>query len=148
MASEHFSERLPTTIFHRLLDLIPDLMSLEGAAKSISDGYMDLSVDLLGKTPERIVIALSHYYRHPSGDLIPDPDMEIAIFPAEEKAEALSYQDGYVYRAVDACDGDRRCRRDLNIFLAQWLSNLISQGHHVRAISCTSQINSSGAVVQ
>ena len=43
--------------------------------------------------------SLAHYYKQ-GGDLIPDPDMEIKVFPEFEMAEALTYQDSFGYRKV------------------------------------------------
>lgn len=125
---------LHNRIYHKLLDVVPDLLTIEGAGKSVVENYMDLSLDVLERTPTKIVIALSHYYRHPSGDVIPDPDMVVAVFPAEERAEALSYQDLYSYQEVYSPDMGRanlRAKRSLNGFLNTWLRNLIIQGHQV-----------------
>lgn len=131
MAKADSNDKIEADIFHKLLDVIPDLMTIENAGKSRVEGYMDLGFDLLYRSPERLVIALSHYYRHPSGDMIADPDMEIAVFIKREQAEALTYQDSFGFRAVAGGDGecDKHCQRDLNRFLSRWLNNLITQGH-------------------
>lgn len=134
MATANSNENLETANFHKLLDVIPDLMTLEEAGKSKRDGYMDLGLDVLYRSPDKLVIALSHYYLHPSGDMIPDPDMEMVVYPRQEKVAALSYQDMYGYQSVDNPEGERdtRCQQDLNKFLSQWLSNLIVQGHRIQ----------------
>lgn len=134
MATKHSSRETPARIFHKLLDVVPDLMTIEGGGKSKVEGYMDLGLDILFRSPEKLVIALSHYYKHPSGDMIPDPDMEIAVFPKLEHAEALAYQDFFGYQSVKDFDGpdSERRQRLLNQFLSQWLSNLIMQGHCIR----------------
>lgn len=99
---------------------------------------MKLGVDILHKDDERIVLALSHYYKHPSGDMIPDPDMTLQVLRGTETAEALSYQDMFRYDVVypdsDAFSGvfktvNPTAKKSLNAFLAQWLLNLINQGH-------------------
>ena len=127
------SEKIETQIFHKLLDVVPDLMTIQEAGRSKSDGYMDLGLDVLVRSPDRLVIALSHYYLHPSGDMIPDPDMEIEVFLKHERAQALTYQDAFGYQSIDNVEGkrDRSCQRDLNKFLSQWLTNLIIQGHQI-----------------
>lgn len=134
MGKTYCNEKIETEIYHKLLDVVPDLMTIEESGKSKADGYMDLSLDILSRCPDRLIIALSHYYRHPSGDLIPDPDMEIAVFPQKELAEAMTYQDSFGFWAVANYEGEaqRKCLRDLNLFLSQWLTNLIVQGHHVQ----------------
>jgi len=133
MAIVNASEKIQTMIFYKLLDVVPDLLSIEEAGKSKRAGYMDLGFDVLYRSPEKLVIALSHYYRHPSGDMIPDPDMEIAVFIKQEYAEALSFQDAFGYQSVgsdESCHCNSR-QRGMNRFLSEWLSNLIIQGHRV-----------------
>jgi len=133
MAKVDSSEKMETQIFHKLLDVVPDLMTIQEAGRSKSDGYMDLGLDILYHSPERLVIALSHYYLHPSGDMIPDPDMVLEVFLKHERAQALTYQDAYGYQSIDNVEGkrNRSCQRDLNKFLSQWLTNLINQGHQI-----------------
>ena len=118
--------------YKKLLHLIPDLetASLE-ARKLKADGFMDLNIDMLYKEEDHTVMALSHYYKHPSGDMIADPDMEIAVYPERKMVEALSYQDFFGYRRVYPEPGkiNPRAKKELNSFLGQWLSNLKSQGH-------------------
>jgi len=134
------SRDIYTRMFHKLLDVIPDLLTIEESGKSKVDGFMDLNLDIIHRRPDRIIIALSHYYKHPSGDMIADPDMELAVYPLQEKAEALAYQDCWGYRRVNGEDGitvDVRAKRELNSFLNQWLTNLINQGHCIKAEATT-----------
>lgn len=135
MATANSNDKITADIYHKLLDVIPDLLTIEEAGKSKVEGLMDLGFDVLHRTPERLLIALHHYYLHPSGDMIADPDMEIAVFPAKETATALSYQDCFGFRAAygSMAEGDQRSQRDMNRFLSQWLSNLIEQGHCIVA---------------
>ncbi len=123
-------------IYKKLLVVVPSLLTIEESGKSVVSGYMDLSLDILKRGSDKNIIALSHYYKHPSGDMVADPDMEVAVYPARNMAEALSYQDTYGYRTVYTNGGtmvDVRARRDLNEFLNQWLDNLIQQGHCITA---------------
>lgn len=135
MAAENTNRDVYTRIYHKLFDVIPDLLTIEEAGKSEVEGFMKLNLDVLHKRSSRIVIALSHYYRHPSGDMIPDPDMELVVYPGKEIAEALSYQDAFGYRRVygdDNATEDIKAKKELNAFLDQWLTNLIEQGHHIK----------------
>ncbi len=68
-------------IYVHLHKLIPSLPTIPTYAKSKVSGYMDLNLDLLEQTSDKSIIALSHYYKHPSGDMIADPDMLRAIHP-------------------------------------------------------------------
>ncbi len=136
MAETNSSGGLHHTIYRRLLVVVPDLQSIEGHGKSIVSADMDLNLDVMDRGPQRTVIALSHYYKHPSGDMIADPDMVVAVYPGRAMAEALSYQDAYGYREVysDGCTKvDVRAKRDQNQFLNTWLTSLIEQGHRIRS---------------
>ena len=118
--------------YKKLLQLLPDLGTEKFESRQLkAEGFMDLNIDLLMCEKHRIVLALSHYYKHPSGDLIADPDMEVAVYPDRQVAEALSYQDMFGYCVVYLEEGkvDLSAKKELNSFLGQWLSNLKAQGH-------------------
>ena len=120
-------------IYKRLEEILGDLEHLPESAKMKAKGYMDLNMDLLSQGKDKIVIALSHYYKHPSGDMIADPDMEIRIIPAMKSAEALAYQDTYGYKRVYWVDNGQKMyspseKKSQNSFLLFWLKNLKAQG--------------------
>ena len=81
-------------LFIKINSLIPDLDKIEpgDGIKLKSEGFMDLSVDVLHRTGDKTIIALAHHYKQ-NGDLVPDPDMEVALHHQLKMAEALSYQD-------------------------------------------------------
>ena len=121
-------------IFKKLQIIIPGLESIDQHGKSTVNGYMDLNLDVLHRGATKTIIALSHYFKHPSGDMIADPDMVLAVYSDKSMAEALSYKDSYGYKEVYSQGGamvDVRAKRELNQFLQQWLSNLIIQGHRI-----------------
>lgn len=135
MAAENNSRDIYARIYRKLIKVVPDMLTIEESGKSKVDGYMDLNLDILHKRSTRIIIALSHYYKQ-NGDMIPDPDMQIAVYPNLELAEALAYQDSFCYREVYSDDKgteDIKAKNELNAFLDQWLSNLIEQGHCIKA---------------
>lgn len=129
-------------IYERLYDklirvLPPEFITKKvEAGKSKVSGLMDLNYDYLREDKEgNPIIALSHYYKHPSGDMIADPDMEIRIFPDMGMAEAMTYQDSFGFRRVyheDDTKIDLKAKKELNTFLNSWLSNLIRQGHKIK----------------
>ena len=94
---------------------------------------MDLNFDLIEKSGNWVTFALSHYYQHPSDDLIADPDMCIRLDKKAKTVEALSYQDTYCYREVYSEVGavGVKVKMELNEFLVQWLRNLKEQGHKI-----------------
>jgi uncharacterized protein YqiB (DUF1249 family) len=124
-------------IYKKLYQIAPKLDGVEEgeALKLKSAGYMDLNIDVLYRDEAKntTTIALSHYYKHHSGDMIADPDMEVKIHHNLKMAEALSYQDSFGYRQVYPKEGfvDPAAKKDLNQFLNQWLNNIKMQGHQV-----------------
>lgn len=125
-------------IYHRnyqkLLKLVPTLYEIKSAAKLTAPGFMDLNVHIMHRHHKKLVIALSHYYQHSSGDLMPDPDMTIALYSAIQTAEVLMYEDCFGYRKVYSDDGmavSPSAKKELNSFLGQWLTNLLEQGHQL-----------------
>ena len=96
---------------------------------------MDLNLDVLIAAKGYRRIALSHYWRHDSGDMIADPDMELASIGIGKWPEALTYQDMWSYDEVySGPDGqaDRRHYLHCNAFLEKWLEALAEQGHLLR----------------
>lgn len=134
-------------IYSTLMQLIPDLLSLEiGEHRKSSPAkiFMPLNLDVLDKNESEITIALSHYYKHSSGDMIADPDMEIRVIPSMGAAEALSYQDYFGYRTVYLDEAKTlvniRTKNELNRFLEAWLTNIRHQGHDLTGLEpCASE---------
>lgn len=104
-------------------DLIPDAAQIENPP------YMKLSLDRLPQDRERTVIALAHNYIM-NGDVVPDPDMTMAIDRTNKTVEALTYQDISRYDVVYPEPGrySPGLKKSLNQFLDMWLKNLVSQG--------------------
>ena len=120
-------------IYKRLIRVIPNLYSIKESGKSEVPSFMDFNLDILHRKGDVLRIAISHYYKHPSGDMIPDPDMEILVNSKTETAEALTYQDIYGYQEVYSEDGscNQSLQRSLDEFLLMWLNNLYEQGHKI-----------------
>ena len=116
-------------IFKKLARIIGDLSHIPAYMKFEAHGFMDLGVDRLYGDKESVTIALSHYFKQ-NGDMVPDPDMEIRIYPAMKMAEALTYQDSFGYRMVYPTPDEvnLKAKKDLNVFLNQWLTNILGQG--------------------
>lgn len=135
MSKENTRRDIYTRIFQKMKKVVPELATIEESGKSVVPNYMDLNLDVLHKRSNRILIALSHYYKQ-NGDMVADPDMEVMVYPKLEIAEALSYHDSFSYRTIYSDDNgteDIKAKRELNAFLDQWLSNLIQQGHCIKA---------------
>ena len=121
------------TNFQKLMELCPDLTHLRSGSYRYSNapGFMKLNLDVLDRKGNILIVALSHYYKHPSGDMIPDPDMEIRLDLKMGTAEALTYRDSFLDQAVYPKPGSYypKLKKSLNEFLKQWLSNCRMQGH-------------------
>lgn len=122
--------------YEKLIGIFPDLENWsrdtwtnegEFAVKFSSGGgaMMDLNLDLLNWEESSMRIALSHYYRHSSGDMIPDPDMEVEVNLAEKTASALTYQDMFGYQSVEHDEvNSEMLGMQLDSFLGDWLNNI------------------------
>ncbi len=121
---------MATEIYKKLLQLIPDLNTKPEYRKSVVSGYMDLNFDLLSAKGCVITVALSHYYKHPSGDMIADPDIVMTVNLDNHLVEPVSYQDAMVYQQVYS-NGQRNdaLHNSLCEFIDQWLVNCLNQGH-------------------
>jgi len=120
-------------IYQKLERIIGNLSCIPHNIRFEAYGFMDLSVDKLYVDGQSVTIAMSHYFRQ-NGDMIPDPDMVIRIYPAMKMAEALTYQDCFGFRMVYPSPDqvNFRAKKDLNVFLNQWLSNILNQGFERR----------------
>ena len=117
------------TIYKKLEKLgITELVKYK---KLKSEGYMDLSIDILSDNEEEKHIAMAHNFIQ-NGDVMADPDMEIKIYKKTKMAEALTYQLSSlgIFQRVYPEPGKvyPKLKIQLNSFLDQWLTNLLSQG--------------------
>jgi len=130
------NKNIGTKIFEKLTELgvIKLLENGKTNSKSETSNFMPLSLDKIYSDESVTVIALSHYYKQ-NGDLMADPDMEIAIHK-NGKAEALTFQQdnfGIFQQVYDIFPSPKTVKPDLkkqlNDFLNQWLTNCIEQRH-------------------
>ena len=88
-----------------------------------SGGLMAFHVDRLQAT--RLSVAHNGIQ---NGDVMADPDVEITIYPERQEAEAHTFQNDYlgIYQEVyDEGKPNVKLQADLNIFLHDWLTNII-----------------------
>lgn len=116
--------------YNRFKRIVKEPEKLPGYVRLESSGFMPLGIEKLFNEGKKVIMALSHYYKHPSGDMIPDPDMEVRIDHEAGTMEALTFQDFFGYRRVYDQNGnpDPRTQKELNAFLGDWLRNLEYQG--------------------
>lgn len=126
----------PRTDYHIIYDRLQPILEALGDKDYVKlevKGYMPLSVDKLYCEKEGAIrISIAHNYMQ-NGDVCPDPDMEIRIYPDRKMAEAMTYQTIYKFQEVYYTRDDGqvmvypRLKRELNTFLKQWLLNLKRQ---------------------
>ena len=116
----------PTTLYRKLLTVIPNLRAVQSHSKLTADGYMDLHLGILSRANDTARIAIAHNYTQ-NGDVIPDPDMELLVDFRRHTVNAKTYQNLYVYSVVE--QDYKKLQGELNEFLDMWLDNLIEQGH-------------------
>ena len=135
MIGSYSSESIHAQIFHRLLDVIPDLLTIDDVGMSDVDGMLPLHFDVVSRTATKLIIMLGHSRTESSGIVI-DPEMTIAVYLDRGMAEALTYRDAYMTNSVyspDKCHIDILAKRVLNDYLHTWLGNLIVAGHSIKA---------------
>lgn len=135
MIDSYSSECIHAQIFYRLLDVIPDLLAIDGMGMSEVAGMLPLHFDIVSRTTTRLIIMLGHSQAESDGVVI-DPEMTVAIYLDRSIAEALPYRDAYMSNAVYSPDRnhiDILAKRVLNDYLHTWLGNLIVAGHSIKA---------------
>lgn len=131
------------TIYHRnynrLLRILPGMETLEPgqSARLSAPGFMDVHVSALYRMEHTnsLVVSIAHYGEQ-NGDLMADPEMEIALDPTIGMAEALTFRNDYagLHQHVYTEDGKRyrpKLKSDLNNFLEMWTKNIRAQGHKI-----------------
>lgn len=123
------------TIYEHLHKVVPNIDQLKvgDRLRLSAPQFMDLHVEILRREGGgRTVISLAHYFEQ-EGDLMADPEMEVAVVPNLKLAEALSITQHAlgIYREVYPQPGKVNIdeKKGQNDFLATWLNNLIMQGH-------------------
>lgn len=123
-------------LYTALTGIVPaEVLAARDCLRLTSGSFMDLVVEVLARRGQRLTLSLAHYFTQ-NGDLVPDPDMEVEVDLAARTVRPLAIQtQAYFVRAVDHDDEGHEVvhtgrQRELRSFLAQWLSNLKSQGFH------------------
>lgn len=135
MIGGYSSENIHAQIFHRLLDVIPDLLTIDDVGMSEVTGMLPLHFDVVSRTAAKLVIMLGHSRTEASGIVI-DSEMTVAVYLERCMAEALTYRDAYISNSVSSSDKshiDILAKRVLNDYLHTWLGNLIVAGHSIKA---------------
>jgi uncharacterized protein YqiB (DUF1249 family) len=135
MIDSYSSECIHAQIFYRLLDVIPDLLAIDGMGMSEVAGMLPLHFDVVSRTTTKQIITLGHS-RSESGGVVINPEMTVAIYLDRSIAEALTYRDPHMSNSVYSPDRnhiDILAKRVLNDYLHTWLGNLIVAGHSIKA---------------
>ncbi|WP_295991343.1 hypothetical protein [Rugamonas sp.] len=116
MIGGYNGESIHAQIFHRLLDVIPGLLTIDDVGMSEVDGILPLYFDVVSRTTTKLTIMLGHS-RAESGGVVIDPEMTVAVYLDRSIAEALTYRDAYMSNSVYSPDGshiDILAKRVLN----------------------------------
>ena len=120
-----------TRIYQKLMRFAPDLLSIKESAKFEVEGYFTLiSLEVTDASEGYRRISLNHCWSDDSGTLISDPDIEIAVYPDWEMAEALIYRDTFSVEVAYPVEGgpvDTKAYLSINNSLERWLDSLLQQ---------------------
>lgn len=115
------------------------LLGPHSAMRITSEGYMPLSIEDIGHSPDgHRQIAICHYGEQ-NGDLMRDPEMVFTLQDIDGStiAEPISFQNDYmgVYQEVYRYNGEGKrthinptLKRELISFALTWFRNLKEQG--------------------
>lgn len=137
MNVRYSSENLYSQVFNRLLDVIPDLQSIDDVGLSKVDGTWPRHFDVVSRSPTKLIIMLGHS-RAEGGGVVINPEMTIAVYLDRGMAEALTYREVYMSNSVYSPDRshiDILAKRVLNDYLYTWLGNLIVAGHSIKEVA-------------
>lgn len=121
-------------IYQKLMRIAPRLADIKCGAKSVVHGNMALRCEILETGRDFRRIALGHYWVHPSGYMIPDPDIELSVFLDWELAEAMIYRDAFKYEDAYPVIGeppDFAVHSSINNILEAWLDSLAGHGYQL-----------------
>ena len=120
----------------KITDRLDTMLTMKSDAIKIDNNpnFMAFNIDYLGKISVGglagcHIFAFSHYYKHPSGDMIPDPDMQV-IYAPDNNLYPFTYQDSFGYQeSYNTQTGNLRPRMQAEqaVFLKQWLKNVVDQ---------------------
>ena len=125
-----------TTNYRSIMPFILAADQNEGHKHFKASGYMDLVIENLYTTDADgyPIYSITHYGEQ-NGDLMADPDMEIAINHSEGRIIPRTYRNDYMglYQEVFSQNNGHRLYspgllRSLDQFLWQWLTNIEDQG--------------------
>jgi uncharacterized protein YqiB (DUF1249 family) len=135
MNISYCSESIHAKIFNRLLDVVPDLHTIDDVGLSEMKGMLPLHVDVVSRSPSKLIIMLGHSRAEGNGVMI-NPEMTVAVYLDRSVAEALTYRDAYMTNSVYSpykSHIDILAKRVLNDYLHTWLGNLIVAGYSIKS---------------
>ena len=118
----------------RLLNLVPELETLDGCYRSRVAGDCDLHLEILERERYTLTMALTYFFATDIGR-IADPDMLLRVYLDGQLAEAVSLGNGHRHEEFRrlCCPHGRELgeRWTRNVILNKWLEYLLDQGHLV-----------------
>ena len=128
------------TIYTKLVQLIGDPKTLPPCKRGQTEGNMDLYVEQLLVGGEVTMVSLVHYIDIESeeDDPVPNPLLEVKVYPARQEAEVVNYQDQATFLTVYPAPGkiDKTVVQELNAYLDQWLGTLLERGYVFVEVDC------------
>lgn len=124
--------------YAKLLELIPLLRHPElKCALAVNDGYT-LRAELLERGPYCVLLHLRYGINDPA-PWLRDLEMQVRLYHDARVAEVVAYQNHQHFRARYAIPNQamlgRREKRQVNLFLAEWLSHCLEAGFRLAVAS-------------
>ena len=122
--------------YQHFASVLTQLLGTDTAVRIRVEGYMPLSIEVVGTSADgNRLISLCHYGEQ-NGDLMRDPEIVFEVHSATAAAEPLSFQNDYmglfqeVYRYDDTGKKTHvktRLKAELKSFARTWFKNLKDQ---------------------
>lgn len=130
MVAERSDRAILSRLFQKLSRLAPMLNTPEAKGISETPNGSRLYLDIHARHPAHTVIFLAQYYTSSSGDWLPAPEFEIAVYLSRQEAEAL---------ACHEPDGSQRVggatSEEFHTCLDRWLDQWLELGHLIKSDS-------------
>jgi len=114
-------------LYQLLLQLAPDLWEDDQPLWLPTFTDSQLQIDILDRKANKLLVVMGNYWKSAKGDLIPDPEMTMAVYRLTETVETLTYEDAFCKKRAYRDDLILVCpslQEELNITLERWLAKL------------------------
>jgi len=136
MSNTKLTECLPKNVYEKNYEILhqicPNIYErlLAGDIDLSNENHIQLKIELLKKQNNYYDITISHNFVE-NGDVVPDPEFILRLYPKYELVEIVQYQDRFGIRYVYLPNGkiDPKAKIELNHYFSTWVSQINIHEH-------------------